>query len=95
MKVRPHPIGKRQLGIGALPEQEVGEPLLAPGADHEVYVVTVRGSFTIPFTGRGGPGFPRVHERTYEVDAATGQIGLTGGKPLPLGTPGVVMFRSD
>jgi hypothetical protein len=64
-------------------------------ADHEVYVVTVTGSFTIPFTGRGGPGFLRVRERTYEVDATTGQIGLSGGKPLPSGTRGVVTFRSD
>jgi hypothetical protein len=44
-------------------------------ADHEVYVVTVKGSFTIPFTGRtggrSGRGFPRVRERTYEVDATT------------------------
>lgn len=65
------------------------------GADREVYVVTVRGSFTIPFTGRGGRGFRRVGERTYEVDATTGQAGMSGGKALPAGTPGVVTFRRD
>ena len=27
-----------QLGIGALPQQEVGQPLFAAGADHEVDV---------------------------------------------------------
>src|SRR3954471_21630894 len=34
----PHAFGEDQLGVGALPEQEVREPLLAAGADQEVDV---------------------------------------------------------
>ena len=67
-------------------------------ADHEVYIVTVKGSFTIPITGkrgRSGRNFPRVRARTYEVDATSGQIGMSGGSALPAGTPGVVTFRGD
>ena len=37
-EVRPHAVGEDQLGVGALPEQEVGEPLLAAGADQQVDV---------------------------------------------------------
>ena len=32
----PHPLGEMQLGIGAFPEQEIGEPLLAAGADDQI-----------------------------------------------------------
>lgn len=34
----PHPLGEVQLGIGAFPQQEVGQPLLAGGADDEIDV---------------------------------------------------------
>ena len=34
----PHPLGEMQFGIGAFPEQEVGQPLLAAGADDEIDV---------------------------------------------------------
>src|SRR5580698_6321460 len=37
-ELRPHPLGEMQLGIGAFPQQEVREPLLAAGADDEVDV---------------------------------------------------------
>ena len=38
IEVRPHPIGEIELGIGALPQQEIGEPLLAAGADQQIDV---------------------------------------------------------
>ena len=38
VEFRPHPLGEMQFGIGAFPEQEVGQPLLAAGADDEVDV---------------------------------------------------------
>src|SRR5258706_1061351 len=37
-KIRPHPLPEMQLGVGAFPQQEVGQPLLAAGADHEIDV---------------------------------------------------------
>src|SRR5215203_6009484 len=37
-EVGPHAVGEDQLGVGALPEQEVREPLLAAGADQQVHV---------------------------------------------------------
>jgi len=37
-EVRPHAVGEDQLGVGALPEQEVREPFLAAGADQQVDV---------------------------------------------------------
>ena len=37
-ELRPHPFGEVELGIGAFPEQEVGQPLLAAGADDEIDV---------------------------------------------------------
>ena len=41
LEFRPHPLGEVQLGIGAFPEQEIGQPLLAAGADDEVDVAQV------------------------------------------------------
>src|SRR5450756_684236 len=37
-EIRPHRVGEMQLGVGALPQQEVGQPLFAAGADDEVDV---------------------------------------------------------
>src|SRR6266404_7026170 len=37
-KIRPHPLGEMQFGVGTLPKQEVGQPLFAAGPDHEVDV---------------------------------------------------------
>ena len=37
-KIRPHPFGEMQFGVSALPKQEVGQPLLAAGADDEIDV---------------------------------------------------------
>jgi hypothetical protein len=62
-------------------------------ADHEVYVVTVRGKFQMLFTGRGTDeqpgGYMTVTERTYEIDATDGTIGLSGGDALPPSTLGM------
>jgi hypothetical protein len=33
--IRPQPVGEVQFGVGALPQEEVGQPLLAAGADQE------------------------------------------------------------
>ena len=38
VEVGPHAIGEMELGIGALPEQEIGQPFLAAGADQEIDV---------------------------------------------------------
>ena len=35
-EVRPEDLGRVELGVGRLPDQEVREPLLAAGPDHEV-----------------------------------------------------------
>ena len=37
-EVRPHGVGEEQFGVGALPQQEVREPLFAAGADQQVDV---------------------------------------------------------
>jgi hypothetical protein len=37
-EVRPHPVGEPQLGVRALPQQKVREPLLAAGANEQVDV---------------------------------------------------------
>ena len=37
-EVRPHVSAKQQLRVGAFPEQEIREPLLAAGADQQVDV---------------------------------------------------------
>ena len=42
-KVGPEAVGDEDLGVGDLPEQEVGDALLAAGADDEVGVGHVRG----------------------------------------------------
>src|SRR5262249_31956496 len=41
VEIRPELIAKNQLRVGALPEQVVGDPLLAAGPDEEVWVVHV------------------------------------------------------
>src|SRR6478609_9248624 len=38
VEVRPHAVGEEQLGVGALPKQEVREPPFTTGADQQVYV---------------------------------------------------------
>ena len=38
LKIRPHPFGEVEFGVGAFPQQEVGQPLLAAGPDDEVHV---------------------------------------------------------
>ena len=48
-EVGPHPFGEMQFGVGALPQQEVGQPLLAAGADEEIDVAECRRS---PVTSR-------------------------------------------
>src|SRR4051812_45772973 len=42
-EVGPQLVAEDELGIGGLPEQVVGQPLLAAGADHEVRVVHLGG----------------------------------------------------
>ena len=42
LEFRPHPLGEMQFGVGAFPEQEVRQPLLAAGADDEIDVAQVR-----------------------------------------------------
>ena len=37
-KIRPHPFGEMQFGVSALPQQEVGQSLLAAGPDDEIDV---------------------------------------------------------
>src|ERR1019366_484618 len=41
-EVRPELVAEHQLRVGALPQQVVGDPLLAAGADDQVRVVHVR-----------------------------------------------------
>ena len=41
IEVRPHPVGEVELGIGALPQQEVREALLAAGADQQIDVAAM------------------------------------------------------
>lgn len=36
-EVRPHAIAENQLGVGALPEQKIAEPLLTAGADQNIH----------------------------------------------------------
>jgi hypothetical protein len=36
IEIRPHRVAEPQLGIGAFPQQEVGQALLAAGADQEI-----------------------------------------------------------
>jgi hypothetical protein len=38
IELRPHPIGEVKFGVGALPEQEIRQPLLSAGADDEIDV---------------------------------------------------------
>src|SRR5262245_39775049 len=45
-EVRPHRVGENELGVGALPEQKIREPLLAAGADQEIDVAA--GAVTEP-----------------------------------------------
>ena len=41
VEVRPHPVGEVELGIGALPQQEIGQALLAAGADEQIDVAAL------------------------------------------------------
>jgi hypothetical protein len=38
LEIGPHPLGEMKFGVGALPEQEIGQPLFAAGPDDEVDV---------------------------------------------------------
>ena len=42
VEVRPHPVGEVELGIGALPQQEIGQALLAASADEQIDVAALR-----------------------------------------------------
>src|SRR5437764_7860472 len=42
-EIRPQRLGKDELGIGALPQQEVADALLAAGADQEIRVREIHG----------------------------------------------------
>src|SRR5581483_931157 len=42
-EIGPQLVAKHELGVGALPEQVVGDPLLAAGSDDQVGVVHVGG----------------------------------------------------
>src|SRR5579884_2183448 len=42
LEVRPVDVGEVQLRVGDLPQEEVAEPLLAPGADQEIRVGQIR-----------------------------------------------------
>src|SRR3569623_1047761 len=43
VEIRPVLFNENELGIGALPEQEIREPLLAAGADNDVRIGHARG----------------------------------------------------
>ena len=43
IEVRPQPVGEDELGIGALPEQEIAQAKLAAGADQKIGVGNVGG----------------------------------------------------
>ena len=67
------------------------------GPDHEMYVVTVWGKLALSTTGPMGPTgpghiFPYAAQRTFQIDATTGEGLLSGGIPLPLNTPGLVSY---
>ena len=42
VKVRPEPVAEEKLAVGALPEQEVADALLAAGANQEIGIGLVR-----------------------------------------------------
>lgn len=64
------------------------------GPDREMYVVTIFGKlpFVTTSVNRNVPDY--VPDRTYQIDATTGQVLMTGGYPLPEGSPGIRTFRS-
>jgi hypothetical protein len=37
-EIGPHRAGKQQFGVGALPKQEIAQPLLSAGTDQQVHV---------------------------------------------------------
>src|SRR5690606_4428051 len=71
VEVGPEGVQEDELGVGRLPEQEVGEPLLAGGADEQVDVGDVGGV---------QPGGERVLVHLGRVDPALGDVlGQPGG----------------
>jgi hypothetical protein len=66
------------------------------GPNHEMYVVTVWGKLKISSTGLMGPtgtDADFTDQRTFQIDATTGQGLLSGGIPLPLNTAGLASYR--
>jgi hypothetical protein len=63
------------------------------GADREMYVVTVFGDLSFPTTDAAVLGDVHAPDRTYQLDATTGQIQMTGGPPLPTSYSDVYVFR--
>ena len=75
-EVGPEAVGNEDLGVGDLPEEEVGDALLAGGADHEVGVGHVRG-----VEGAGDAGLVEGLEGAGAeevVDGAAAVVGLGG-----------------
>ena len=76
VEVGPEAVGDEDLGVGDLPEEEVGDALLSGGTDDEVGVGHVRG---VEGAGDGGliEGFERAGAEEV-VDGAAARVGLGG-----------------
>jgi hypothetical protein len=64
------------------------------GPDREMYAVTIFGKLQLVTTAAslGLPAY--VSWQTFQIDATTGRIMMTGGLPLPEHFPGVHTFRT-
>lgn len=59
-----------------------------------MYVVTIFGKLPFVTTALNQKGPAYAPDRTYQIDATTGQVTMTGGYRLPEGFPDIVTFRA-
>jgi hypothetical protein len=63
------------------------------GRDREMFVVTIFGDLPLVTTDLAQTAPVYTPWRTFQIDATTGRILMTGGLPLPERFPGIKAFR--
>ena len=65
------------------------------GPDREMYLATIFGKLPVITTVEAQNGPIYAPSRTFQIDATTGEVLMTGGPPLPEGFQGVKSFRAS
>ncbi|MDP9336108.1 MAG: hypothetical protein M3Q30_22750 [Actinomycetota bacterium] len=65
------------------------------GPDREMYLATIFGKLPVITTVEAQNGPIYAPSRTFQIDATTGEVLMTGGPPLPEDFQGVETFRAS